>query len=231
MVSIELVDLTKHYRQGKTVVRALDGVSLEISVGEFVSVGGRSGSGKTTMLDLMGLLLRPTSGRVLIDGQDAGQLNDNRRADVRGLRIGFIFQEFNLLPALNVVENVMLPLRYTKSNVKDARARSWELLEAVGLVDLARHRPDELSGGQKQRVAIARALVNRPTMVLGDEPTGSVDTQTSQELAGLMQWLNREEGVTFVIATHDLDLAAQADRMIRLTDGRMVTDEIIRHAA
>jgi len=231
MVSIELVDLTKHYRQGKTVVRALDGVSLEISVGEFVSVVGRSGSGKTTMLDLMGLLLRPTSGRVLIDGQDAGQLNDNRRADVRGLRIGFIFQEFNLLPALNVVENVMLPLRYTKSNVKDGRARSWELLEAVGLVDLARHRPDELSGGQKQRVAIARALVNRPTMVLGDEPTGSVDTQTSQELAGLMQWLNREEGVTFVIATHDLDLAAQADRMIRLTDGRMVTDEIIRHAA
>ena len=231
MVSIELVDLTKHYRQGKTVVRALDGVSLEISVGEFVSVVGRSGSGKTTMLDLMGLLLRPTSGRVLIDGQDVGQLNDNRRADVRGLRIGFIFQEFNLLPALNVVENVMLPLRYTKSNVKDARARSWELLEAVGLVDLARHRPDELSGGQKQRVAIARALVNRPTMVLGDEPTGSVDTQTSQELAGLMQWLNREEGVTFVIATHDLDLAAQADRMIRLTDGRVVTDEIIRHAA
>jgi len=231
MVSIELVDLTKHYRQGKTVVRALDGVSLEISVGEFVSVVGRSGSGKTTMLDLMGLLLRPTSGRVLIDGQDAGQLNDNRRADVRGLRIGFIFQEFNLLPALNVVENVMLPLRYTKSNVKDGRARSWELLEAVGLVDLARHRPDELSGGQKQRVAIARALVNRPTMVLGDEPTGSVDTQTSQELAGLMQWLNREEGVTFVIATHDLDLAAQADRMIRLTDGRVVTDEIIRHAA
>ena len=231
MASIELVDLTKHYRQGKTVVRALDGVSLEIGAGEFVSVVGRSGSGKTTMLDLMGLLLRPTSGRVLIDGQDVGQLNDNRRADVRGLRIGFIFQEFNLLPALNVVENVMLPLRYTKSNVKDARARSWELLEAVGLVDLARHRPDELSGGQKQRVAIARALVNRPTMVLGDEPTGSVDTQTSQELAGLMQWLNREEGVTFVIATHDLDLAAQADRMIRLTDGRMVTDEIIRHAA
>lgn len=231
MASIELVDLTKHYRQGKTVVRALDGVSLAIGAGEFVSVVGRSGSGKTTMLDLMGLLLRPTSGSVLIDGQDAGRLNDNRRADLRGLKIGFIFQEFNLLPALNVVENVMLPLRYTKSNLKDGRARSWELLEAVGLEDRARHRPDELSGGQQQRVAIARALVNRPTVVLGDEPTGSVDTQTSQELAGLMQWLNREEGVTFVIATHDLDLAAQADRMIRLTDGRVVTDEIIRHAA
>jgi len=231
MANIELVDLTKHYRQGKTVVRALDGVSLEISAGEFVSVVGRSGSGKTTMLDLMGLLLRPTSGRVLIDGQDAGQLNDNRRADVRGLRIGFIFQEFNLLPALNVVENVMLPLRYTKSNVKDGRARSWELLEAVGLVDLARHRPDELSGGQQQRVAIARALVNRPTVVLGDEPTGSVDTQTSQELVGLMRWLNRAEGVTFVVVTHDLDLAGRTDRMIRLSDGRVVNDEPVRQAA
>ena len=231
MANIELVDLTKHYRQGKTVVRALDGVSLEISAGEFVSVVGRSGSGKTTMLDLMGLLLRPTSGRVLIDGQDAGQLNDNRRADVRGLRIGFIFQEFNLLPALNVVENVMLPLRYTKSNVKDGRARSWELLEAVGLEDRARHRPDELSGGQQQRVAIARALVNRPTVVLGDEPTGSVDTQTSQELVGLMRWLNRAEGVTFVVVTHDLDLAGRTDRMIRLSDGRVVNDEPVRQAA
>lgn len=201
MASIELVELTKHYRQGKTVVRALDGVSLEIGAGEFVSVVGRSGSGKTTMLDLIGLLLRPTSGRVLIDGQDAGQLKDDRRADVRGQRIGFIFQEFNLLPGLNGVENVMLPLRYTRSNVKDGRARTVELLEAVGLEDRARHRPDELSGGQQQRVAIARALVNRPTVVLGDEPTGSVDTQTSQELVGLMRSLNRAEGVTFVIVT------------------------------
>jgi len=231
MASIELVDLTKHYRQGKTVVRALDGVSMEIGAGEFVSVVGRSGSGKTTMLDLMGLLLRPTSGRVLIGGLDAGQLKDNRRADMRGQLIGFIFQEFNLLPALNVVENVMLPLRYAKSNVKDGRARSLELLEAVGLEDRARHRPDELSGGQLQRVAIARALVNRPTVVLGDEPTGSVDTQTSQELVGLMRWLNRAEGVTFVIVTHDLDLAGHTDRMIRLSDGRVVGDELVRHAA
>jgi len=231
MASIELVDLTKHYRQGKTVVRALDGVSLEIGAGEFVSVVGRSGSGKTTMLDLIGLLLRPTSGKVLIDGLDAGQLKGNRRADVRGLRIGFIFQEFNLLPALNVVENVMLPLRYTKSNVKDGRARALELLEAVGLEDRARHRPDELSGGQQQRVAIARALVNRPTVVLGDEPTGSVDTQTSQELVGLMRWLNRAEGVTFVVVTHDLDLAGRTDRMIRLSDGRVVNDEPVRQAA
>src|SRR5262249_29821875 len=170
-------------------------------------------------------------GRVLIDGQDAAQLSDKRRADVRGHRIGFIFQEFNLLPALNVLENVMLPLRYAKSNVKDGRARSLELLEAVGLEDRARHRPDELSGGQLQRVAIARALVNRPTVVLGDEPTGSVDTQTSQEVGGLMRRLNRAEGVTFVIVPHDLDLAGHTDRMIRLSDGRVVGDELVRQAA
>jgi len=231
MASIELVDLTKHYRQGKTVVRAVEGVSLEIGAGEFVSVVGRSGSGKTTMLDLIGLLLRPTSGTVLIDGQDVGRLGDDRRADVRSQRIGFIFQEFNLLPALNVVENVMLPLRYAKARTKDGRTRTLELLESVGLEDRARHRPDELSGGQQQRVAIARALVNRPTVVLGDEPTGSVDTQTSKELVGLMRWLNREEGVTFVIVTHDLELAGHADRVIRLSDGRVVGDEPIRHAA
>jgi putative ABC transport system ATP-binding protein len=231
MASIELVDLTRHYRQGKTVVRALDGVSLQIGAGEFVSVVGRSGSGKTTMLDLMGLLLRPTRGSVLIDSMEAGRLRDNARADVRGRRIGFIFQEFNLLPALTVMENVMLPLRYSRSRGTEGRARALELLEAVGLTDRARHRPDELSGGQQQRVAIARALVNRPTVVLADEPTGSVDTQTAQELAGLMRMMNREEGVTFVVVTHDLDLAGHTDRMIRLIDGRVVSDELLQDAA
>lgn len=225
MASIELVELTKHYKQGREVVKALDGVSLEIGAGEFVSIVGRSGSGKTTMLDLVGLLLRPTSGRVVIDGVEASGLKDNQRADVRGQRIGFIFQEFNLLPSLNVLENVMLPLRYTKSRVKDGRARALELVEAMGLTERLRHRPDELSGGQQQRVAIARALINRPALVLGDEPTGSVDTQTSQELVGLMRWLNREEGVTFVIVTHDLELAGRADRMIGLKDGRVISDE------
>jgi len=231
MAHIELVDLTKNYRQGRNVVRALDGVSLQIGAGEFVSVVGRSGSGKTTMLDLIGLLLRPTSGTVLVDGDDTARLNDGQRADLRGQRIGFIFQEYNLLPALNVLENVMLPLRYTRSQVGNGRARALELLEAVGLSDRIKHRPDELSGGQQQRVAIARALINRPAMVLGDEPTGSVDTQTSQELVGLMRGLNREEHVTFVIVTHDLDLAGRADRMIRLKDGRVIADGPVESAA
>jgi len=230
MANIELVELTKHYRQGRTVVRALDGVSLEIGAGEFVSVVGRSGSGKTTLLDLIGLLLRPTAGRVLIGGEDATRLRDNQRADLRGQRIGFIFQEYNLLPALNVLENVMLPLRYTRSKV-NGRRRAQELLDEVGLGDRLKSRPGELSGGQQQRVAIARALINDPSVVLGDEPTGAVDTETSQELVGLMRWLNRERKVTFVIVTHDLDLAVQANRMIRLKDGRVLTDEPVEHAA
>jgi ABC-type lipoprotein export system ATPase subunit len=231
MANVELVDLTKHYEQGKSVVRALDGVSLRIAGGEFVSVMGRSGSGKTTLLDLIGLLLRPTAGRVLIDGVDTSRLRDNQRADVRGQRVGFIFQEYNLLPALNVVENVMLPLRYTKTRGKAGRSRALELLEVVGLQERLKHRPDELSGGQQQRVAIARALVNRPAMVLGDEPTGAVDSETSQELVTLMRWLNREEGVTFVIVTHDLELASRADRMIRLKDGQVLADGPVEHAA
>jgi putative ABC transport system ATP-binding protein len=225
MADIELVELTKHYKQGRNIVRALDGVTLSIAGGEFASVMGRSGSGKTTLLDLVGLLLRPTSGKVVIDGVDASELRDGQRADMRGQRIGFIFQEYNLLPALNVVENVTLPLRYTRSRVGDGKARAHELLEIVGLTDRIHHRPDELSGGEQQRVAIARSLINRPALVLGDEPTGAVDSQTSMELLALMRRLNRDEQVTFIIVTHDLELASRADRMIRLKDGRVVADE------
>ena len=225
MAAIELVELTKHYKQGKNIVKALDGVTLGISEGDFASVVGRSGSGKTTLLDLVGLLLRPTAGKVVIDGVDTSRLRDGQRADMRGQRIGFICQEYNLLPTLNVVENVMLPLRYTRSRVGDGKARAHELLEIVGLADRVRHRPDELSGGEQQRVAIARSLVNRPALVLGDEPTGAVDTQTSMELLNLMRRLNQDENVTFIIVTHDLDLASRADRMVRLKDGRVVADE------
>jgi putative ABC transport system ATP-binding protein len=227
MSNIELIDLTKHYRQGKNLVRALDGVSLQIQSGEFVSVVGRSGSGKTTLLDLLGLLLRPTDGTVQVDGMDTARLRDGKRADLRGRRIGFIFQEYNLLPSLNVVQNVMLPLRYARSSVKDGRGRAMQLLDLVGLSDRVRHRPNQLSGGEQQRVAIARALVNRPALVLGDEPTGAVDTQTSEALLALMRLLNREEGVTFVIVTHDLELAAQTDRMIRLRDGCVIGDHAV----
>ena len=225
MAEIQLIDLSKHYQQGKNVVRALDGVTLDIHRGEFIAVVGRSGSGKTTMLDVVGLLLRPTSGRLIIDGVDTGALKDGERADVRGQKIGFIFQEYNLLPTMNVVENVMLPLRYNRAKAKDGRQRALELLDTVGLSDRVSHRPDELSGGQQQRVAIARALINEPTLVLGDEPTGAVDTTTAQELIDLMKQLNRDAGVTFVIVTHDLDVAGQTDRIVRLKDGKVIADE------
>jgi putative ABC transport system ATP-binding protein len=224
MATIELKELTKHYRQGRNLIRALDGVSMTIGEAEFVSVVGRSGSGKTTLLDLVGLLMRPTSGTVLIDGVDTAGLKDGRRSDLRGRRIGFIFQEYNLLSALNVLENVMLPLRYSGGG-REGRTRAMDLLEQVGLGDRVHHRADELSGGQQQRVAIARALVNRPALVLADEPTGAVDTQTADELVSLMRQLNQEERVTIVVVTHDLDLAARTDRVVRLKDGVVLSDE------
>jgi ABC-type lipoprotein export system ATPase subunit len=227
MAAIELTDLTKHYRQGKNIVKALDGVTLSIESGEFVAVVGRSGSGKTTLLDLLGLLLRPTSGRIRIDGVDTGTLRDGDRATMRGERIGFIFQEFNLLPTLNAVENVMLPLRYRRGKHPDGRARALRLLEEVDLADRVEHRPAELSGGQAQRVAIARSLINNPALVLGDEPTGEVDSETSMQLLDLMRRINSERGVTFVIVTHDLEVANRADRIIRLKDGKVVSDEPI----
>ena len=227
---IEIEQLSRHYRQGKTVVRALDDVSLTIDAGEFVAVVGRSGSGKTTMLDTLGLLLKPTSGRVIIDGADASRLKDNELARLRGEKIGFIFQEYNLLPTMTALENVMLPLRYA-GHGKGDRAWAEHLLAEVGLKDRMDHRPDQMSGGQQQRVAIARSLVNRPSVVLGDEPTGAVDSETSDQLMDVMQHMNREQQVTFVIVTHDLDLAAKAGRIIRLKDGRVQSDETAAKAA
>lgn len=230
MATIELVNLTKRYRQGPHTITALDGVDLRIESGDFVSIVGRSGSGKTTLLDLTGLLLRPSSGTVLLDGAETAGLSDGRRADLRGRRLGFIFQEYNLLPALNVLENVTLACRYAGLDRSEGRQRARQLLDLVGLAERLNHGPDQLSGGQQQRVAIARALVNRPALVLADEPTGAVDTQTADELLGLMRRLNREEGVTFVVVTHDLDLAGRTDRMVRLQDGVVVSDERLNAA-
>jgi ABC-type lipoprotein export system ATPase subunit len=227
MAKLELIDITKHYRQGGDIVKALDGVTLEFDAGEFVSIVGRSGSGKTTLLDIAGLLLRPSGGRVVIGGEDAGRLSDSRRAELRGRRIGFVFQEYNLLPSLNLVENVMLPRRYSRG-AGDPRTRALELLESVGLGDRARHRPGELSGGQQQRGAIARALVNDPDVVLLDEPTGAVDSDTAAELIALLQQLNRERGVTVILVTHDAELASRTPRQVGLKDGRVLSDEVRR---
>jgi len=224
MANVRLVELTKHYKRGGEVIHALDGVSLDIDKGEFVAVVGRSGSGKTTMLDLMGLLLRPTSGTLYIDDVDTTRLGDRQLAQMRARRVGFVFQEYNLLSGLNVLENVMLPLRYVKDG-KSGRPRALELIDRVGLTDRVHHRPTELSGGQAQRVAIARSMVNSPSLILLDEPTGAVDTETAQQLIDLLKRLNREEQVTIVIVTHDLDIAKQTTRQIRLKDGKVLTDE------
>jgi ABC-type lipoprotein export system ATPase subunit len=227
MAGIELVNLTKNYKRGSEIIRALDGVTLAIEPGEFVAVVGRSGSGKTTMLDLLGLLLKPTSGGLLIDGVETTKLGDRERARMRARKVGFVFQEYNLLSGLNVLENVMLPRRYVRHGT-DGHARALELIDRVGLTDRIKHRPSELSGGQMQRVAIARSMVNRPSLVLLDEPTGAVDTETAQQLVDLLKQLNADEKVTIVLVTHDLDIAAQARRQIRLKDGKVLSDEPVR---
>ncbi|HUE67218.1 MAG TPA: ABC transporter ATP-binding protein [Candidatus Acidoferrum sp.] len=227
MAGVELVNLTKNYKRGSEIIRALDGVTLTIDPGEFVAVVGRSGSGKTTMLDLLGLLLKPTSGSLLIDGVDTTKLRDRERARMRARKVGFVFQEYNLLSGLNVLENVMLPRRYVHDG-NDGSTRALELIERVGLSDRIKHRPSELSGGQMQRVAIARSMVNRPSLILLDEPTGAVDTETAQQLVDLLKQLNAEEKVTIVLVTHDLDIAGQARRQIRLKDGKVLSDEMVK---
>jgi putative ABC transport system ATP-binding protein len=229
MPGIQLVGLTKHYKRGSEIIKALDGVTLSIDRGEFIAVVGRSGSGKTTMLDLLGLLLKPTAGSLQIDGVETTRLSDSERAHMRARKVGFVFQEYNLLSTLNVLENVMLPRRYAKDG-KDGRARAIELIDRVGLSDRIKHKPTELSGGQMQRVAIARSMVNQPSLILLDEPTGAVDTETAQQLVDLLKRLNTEDQVTIVIVTHDTDIAAQAKRQIRLKDGRILSDEGVGEA-
>lgn len=223
---IEIIELTKVYGIGEVQVRALDEVSLTIRKGEFVAIMGPSGSGKSTLMNILGCLDRPSSGRYVLAGENVSDLDRNQLAVIRNQRIGFIFQSYNLLPQTTALDNVVLPLLY-KRNGKDSdeeqAGRAMAALEAVGLSDRVEHKPQELSGGQMQRVAIARALVNDPALILGDEPTGNLDTRSGQEIMALMSELH-EQGSTIVMVTHDEDIAAYAERTIRLRDGKIEID-------
>jgi len=221
---IKLQDIHKIYHTGEVDVHAVRGVSLEIFPGEFVALMGASGSGKSTMMNTLGCLYRPTRGTYLLDGIDVSALNRDELADIRNQKIGFVFQGFNLLSRTSALENVELPMLYTrKKSATNQRERAMKALEAVGLGDRADHKPNQLSGGQQQRVAIARGLANEPSLLLADEPTGNLDTRTSAEIMGVFQRLN-DQGITIVMVTHELDIAQYTKRMVVMRDGKMVSD-------
>ncbi len=224
-MAIEITNVAKVYRMGDIEVHALRGVDLSIADGELVSIMGPSGSGKSTLMNILGCLDTPSSGVYLLDGQDVGRLNDDQLATFRSRKIGFVFQQFNLLSRTPAVEQVELPMVY--AGVPDRRARALAALDAVGLGDRAHHRPTEMSGGQQQRVAIARALVNEPSMILADEPTGALDTRTSLEIMAIFQRLNREHGITVIFVTHEADIAYHTRRIIHIRDGRITEDELV----
>ncbi len=221
---IELRGITKDYHLGNTIVHALQGVDLVVERGEFTAVMGPSGSGKSTLLNIIGCLDRPTAGDFLIEGTPIGSRDFDDLADIRNQKIGFIFQSFNLIPVLNVTENVEFPCLIARKRVPRAEVqkRAREAAEAVGLGPFLKHRPDELSGGQRQRVAIARALVTRPDLVLADEPTANLDSATSEQIIDLMLELNRDRGVTFLFSTHDHRVVKHARRVVNIADGRIV---------
>jgi putative ABC transport system ATP-binding protein len=221
---IALDAVTKGYRNGDVVTPVLHGITLAVERGEYVALMGPSGSGKSTLMNLLGLLDRADSGRYLLDGRDVTALSAAEHAQVRNRTIGFVFQSFNLLKRMNVVENVALPLVYAGRSRAQARQRALALLERVGLAELGHRMPNQLSGGQQQRVAIARALVNNPPLVLADEPTGNLDTRTAEEVLQVLGQLNRDEGLTIVVVTHEHDVAAHARRLVRLKDGVVVFD-------
>jgi ABC-type lipoprotein export system ATPase subunit len=222
---VETHNLSRVYRMGAAEVHALQGVDVAIQRQEFVSIMGRSGSGKSTLLHLLGCLDRPTSGSVWLDGIEVTALPRRRLPAIRRQKVGFVFQQFNLLAHLTALENVLLPLRYSRLSLREGRRRAEYLLERVGLADRLTHRPLELSGGEQQRVALARALINRPAIVLADEPTGEVDTHTAAEIVELLHELNRSEGQTFILVTHDPLLAEATTRTLYLQDGKVVGED------
>jgi len=222
---IELEGIDKSYRLGKVTVEALVGINLRIEAGEFLSITGPSGSGKSTLMNIIGCLDRPSRGNYLLDGIAVSQMNDDRLAEIRNRKVGFVFQNFNLLPRLTAMENVALPLFYAGVSRSERLRRAEEALSWVELSDRLQHRPSELSGGECQRVAIARALVNRPSLILADEPTGNLDQKAGREIMNLFTRLNREQRVTLVLVTHDPQVAALAPRQVGLIDGRLVRDE------
>jgi putative ABC transport system ATP-binding protein len=219
---IDLQNIVKIYKLGDVEVIALDGVTCRIEAGEMVSIMGPSGSGKSTLMNLIGCLDRPTSGQYLLDGKDVSNLKDDELAEIRNKKIGFVFQSFNLLPQATTVANVALPLVY--SGVDNKHERALEALELVGMGQRAKHRPSEISGGEQQRVAIARALVNNPALILADEPTGNLDTQTSKGIMLLLKRLN-SQGITIVLVTHEVDIAAYTNRTIHLRDGKIISEK------
>ena len=224
MPMIQINNLMKSYRLGGETVHALNDVSITIDQGEFLAIIGPSGSGKSTLMNMIGCLDRPDSGEYLLDGKEIGRMNDNELAVIRNQKIGFIFQNFNLLTKLTALENVELPLIYSGMSGRERRKFAMESLEKVGLTDRSAHLPTQLSGGQQQRVAIARALVSKPSILLADEPTGALDSKTSLEILEVMQGLN-EQGHTIILITHDLAIAKQAKRMVRIQDGQLFENE------
>ena len=226
---IDVRDLTKTYLLGEVTVNALQGITVSIERGTFVAVMGESGSGKSTFMNLLGCLYRPTSGRYLLDGIPVESLDRDQLAEIRNQKIGFIFQNFNLLPRMNALENVELPLMYANSDTPNGDGQGQRVLAAVGLADRERNYPTQLSGGQQQRVAIARALINKPEILLADEPTGALDSHNSAEIMSIFQALNRTQGITIVLVTHSDEIAAYADRIIGFRDGLIVGDAPVVH--